>query len=64
MTVEEIEKEIEHVEKAAESNTDLKMIHGLIAKGVWQIALQLAISNRPTEVVNAEDSSIWNKDRS
>jgi hypothetical protein len=50
MTVEEIEREIEHVEKATEANTDLKLIHGLSAKALWQIALQLAIMNKKPEV--------------
>ena len=42
MNVKEIQREIEVVEKTANSNVDIKDIQGQIAKGVWEIALQLA----------------------
>lgn len=48
MTVEELEHEIEHVEKLANHNTDTRDVAGAIAKGVWQVALQLAKLNENT----------------
>lgn len=42
MTIKEIEKEIEVVDRGANSNTDVRHITGLQARGAWEIALQLA----------------------
>ena len=41
MNVSEIRREIEIVERTVNANTDIKDIQGLVAKGVWEIALQL-----------------------
>lgn len=49
MTRAEIQREIEAVESAVEKNTDLKFVHGLIARGIWQVALQLAKLTRRLE---------------
>lgn len=46
MDVKEISAEIENVDRNVEKNTDSKYVWGLVARGVWQIALQLAIGNR------------------
>lgn len=45
MTVEEISAEIESVDRGVDKNTDNKYVFGLIARGIWQIALQLAEMN-------------------
>lgn len=54
MTIEEIEKEIETVERGAISNNDSRYVAGIIARGVWQIVLQLAKLN--------EQKDNWNSD--
>ena len=51
MTVHEIEREIENVvDKGAQSNTDLRHVTGLAARGIWEVALQLAKANRTAEM--------------
>lgn len=40
-----IQLELERVETACERNTDERLVYGLIAKGIWQVALQLAKLN-------------------
>lgn len=42
MTIKEIEREKELVDKTVNANVDLKDVHGLIAKACWEVALQLA----------------------
>lgn len=42
MDIKEIQNEIERVDRAAEHNTDQKLVLGLIARGIWQVALQVA----------------------
>ena len=43
MTAQEISNEIDgNVERIVNSNTDMKDIAGVIARGVWQLALQVA----------------------
>ena len=48
MTVKEIERELEVVERGANSNADMRHVAGLIARGVWEIARQLAKLNENT----------------
>jgi hypothetical protein len=49
MTALEIENEIEsNIERVVNSNTDMKDFAGVIARGCWQIALQLARANELT----------------
>lgn len=43
MNVQEIEREIEHVDKTANANTDSRDLLALIARGIWVLALQVAI---------------------
>lgn len=45
MTVQEVEKEIERVDQTANANTDSRDLLALIARGVWALALQTAITN-------------------
>ena len=42
MQTEDIVKEIEHVDAAVEKNTDQKLVLGLIARGIWQVAYQVS----------------------
>ena len=45
MTLTELEREIEMIDKAAASNNDTRFMAGLQARALWQIALQLARMN-------------------
>lgn len=42
MDVRELELELERVESQVARNIDIKDIQGIIARGIWQVALQLA----------------------
>ena len=48
MTIAEIEKEIEQVERGAVSNNDQRFIAGIVARGLWQLVLQQARANEIT----------------
>ena len=46
MTAQEISNEIDgNVERIVNSNTDMKDFAGVIARGIWQLALQVAKLN-------------------
>lgn len=43
MTVEELEHKTEAVENASGRNVDTNFMLGLIATGIWQVALQIGL---------------------
>lgn len=49
MNVQEIEREIETVDKVANSNTDMRDVAGHLCRGIWELALQMAIINDQAE---------------
>ena len=49
MNVKELTNELENVELAVTRMHEAKDMYGLIARGVWQIALQLAKLNEGVE---------------
>jgi hypothetical protein len=51
MTVKELENELDKVELAVSRLHEAKDMYGLIARGVWQVALQLAKLNEGVDRV-------------
>ncbi len=49
MNVQELENELDKVELAVSRLHEAKDMYGLIARGVWQVALQLAKLNEGVE---------------